>query len=209
VRRARPRHDAQGLGSARRSEGGAAAALALGLVLVACACGGGDAGDTPGGAADLPGTVPDGVVYADPPTGALPAHAFSAELLDGTGIRAAELWAERPLVLVFTASWCGLCAESHREAAAAVDEYGGAVALLGIVTEDDAGGALEYADELDLGHPIAVGPERVWLNYAAREPPVVVVISRGGKVVRGWPGGVSRAILGRRLGQLVTRTASR
>lgn len=172
-------------------------------MLVACACGGGDNGDTPGGAADLPGTVPTGVVYADPAAGALSAPGFSAELLDGTSINASDLWAQRPLVLVFTASWCGRCAELHRAAAAAVDEYGEAIALLGVVAEDDAGPALDYADELDLGHPVAVAPERVWLNYAAREPPVVVLISRGGKVLRGWPGGVAREELARRLGELV------
>jgi thiol-disulfide isomerase/thioredoxin len=192
--------------STPRGEGGSAAALALGLLLIACACAcGGGGGDTPGGAADLPGTVPDGVAYAEPPADALAAPRFSAKLLDGTSISAGDLWAERPLVLVFTASWCERCAELHREAAAAVDEHGDAIALLGVVAEDDAGAALDYADELDLGHPIAVAPERVWLNYAAREPPVVVLISRGGKVLRGWPAGVAREALARRLGELVAR----
>jgi thiol-disulfide isomerase/thioredoxin len=201
VPRARPRHDA--LRSATQSEGGgAAAALALGLVLVAAACGGGS-GDVPGGAADLPGAVPEGVAYAKPAADALRAPRFSAELLDGTPIIASELWSDRPVVLVFTASWCGRCAETHREAAAAVDEHGDAVSLLGVVAEDDAGAALDYADKLDLGHPIAVASERVWLDYAAREPPVVVLISRGGKVLRGWPGGVPRAVLDRRLAELV------
>jgi thiol-disulfide isomerase/thioredoxin len=170
-------------------------------------CGGGDDG-TPGGAEDLPGTVPEGVVYADPPAGAPPAPGFSAKLLDGTSITAADLWTKRPLVLVFTASWCERCAELHREAAAAVGEHGDAIALLGLVAEDDAGAALDYAEELDLGHPIAVAPERVWLNYAAREPPVVVLISRGGNVLRGWPGGVAREVLARQLGDLVTSPAA-
>jgi peroxiredoxin len=152
--------------------------------------------------------VPEGVRYAATPAGAPPAPAFSAQLVDGAAIKVSDLWARRPLVLVFTASWCGLCAESHREAAAAVDEHGDAVALLGIVTEDDAEAAVDYADELDLGHPVAAAPERVWLNYAAREPPVVVLISRGGKVLRGWPGGVRREVLGRRLRELVVRPAA-
>jgi thiol-disulfide isomerase/thioredoxin len=183
--------------------------LLLGLVLVASGCAGGD-DDTPGGAADLPGNVPEDVVYADPPAGAPPAPGFSAELLDGTPVSATDLWTERPLVLVFTASWCERCAELHREAAAAVDEHGDAIALLGMVAEDDAGAALDYAEELDLGHPIAVAPERVWLSYAAREPPVVVLISRGGKVLRGWPGGVAREVLARQLRDLVVvRAASR
>jgi peroxiredoxin len=197
------------LRSTRLSEGGGvAAALTFGLVLVLVACGGAGGDDVPGGAADLPRAVPEGVAYTKPPAAALPAPAFSAELLDGTPIKAADLWAERPLVLVFTASWCRRCAESHRQAAAAVDEHDDALALLGVVAEEDAEAALDYADDLDLGHPIAVASERVWLNYAAREPPVVVLISRGGRVLRGWPGGVEPRELARRFGELVTEPAA-
>ena len=61
------------------------------------------------------------------------------------------------------------CREIHRAAAEAVDGRDDAVALLGIAGTDDADAA-DYAEELDLGHPLAVAPERVWLSYAAREP---------------------------------------
>ena len=179
--------------------------LLLAAVLALSACSGDE--DTPGGEADLPPPVPAGVVFAQPPQSALPAPDFSASLLDGVPVRAADLWRDRPLVLVFTASWCGRCAGVHREAAAAVDAHADAVALLGIVTEDDADPARDYAEELELGHPVAVAGERVWLNYAAREPPVVVLVSQGGKVLRGWPGGVDRAVLARRLDELVERPA--
>jgi peroxiredoxin len=171
-------------------------------VLAVCACGGDD-GDVAGGAADLPGPAPAGVVYATPPEAALPAPDFAAELVDGTPVRASQLWAQRPVVLVFTASWCERCADLHREVAAAVDERGDELALLGIVPEDDAEAARDYADELDLGRPLAAASDRVWLNYAAREPPVVVLVSRGGKVLRGWTGAVDREVLDRRLGELV------
>jgi thiol-disulfide isomerase/thioredoxin len=172
-------------------------------VLLLGGCGGG--GETPGGAADLPGPVPQGTVFRDPPAGALPAPPFSAELLDGTTVRAADLWRDRPLVLVFTASWCESCRRVHRTVAHVVDGRGGAVALLGIVPEDDRDPAIDYADELDLGYPVASAGERVWLDYAAREPPVVVLVSQGGKVLRGWPGGVEAGELSRRLGELVSR----
>ena len=70
----------------------------------------------------------------------------------------------------------GAAPTSHREAAA----RGRRIRRCGRAARDSRRGrrrepALEYADELDLGHPIAAGPERVWLNYAAREPPVVVL----------------------------------
>jgi thiol-disulfide isomerase/thioredoxin len=177
----------------------------LGLALALPGCGGD--GGTAGGAEDLPPPVPEGVRFVEPPPNALAAPEFSPQLLDGTRIDAAELWRERPLVLVFTASWCGRCAGVHREVAAAVDEHGDAVALLGVVAQDDEAPAREYAEELALGHPVAVAGERVWLNYAAREPPVVVLVARGGKVLRGWPGGVDRAVLARRLDELVERPA--
>ena len=173
--------------------------LLLALLALA-ACGGGD--ETAGGAADLPEPVPAGVTFAEPPAAALEAPDFTAELMDGTAVTASELWRDRPLVLVFTASYCDRCADIHREVARAVEEHDGAVGLLGIVGEDDVGGGREYAEELDLGHPVAVADERTWLNYAAREPGLVTLVSRGGKVLRGWPGGVTAAELRPRLEEL-------
>ena len=105
-------------------------------------------------------------------------------------------------MLVFTASWCESCKRVHRTVARVVDRRRDAVTLLGIVPEDDRDAAVDYAGELDLGYPIAAASERVWLEYAAREPPVVVLVSRGGKVLRGWPGGVEASELSRRLGEL-------
>jgi cytochrome c biogenesis protein CcmG/thiol:disulfide interchange protein DsbE len=200
VQRARPRHDSRRVIAATTERARAAAAAAVLAVLGLAGCGGG--GETPGGAADLPGPVPQGTDFRDPPANALSAPPFSAELLDGTRVRAADLWRDRPLVLVFTASWCESCKRVHRTVARVAHRRGDAVALLGIVPADDAEAARDYASELDLGYPIAVAGERVWLHYAAREPPVVVLVSRGGKVLRGWPGGVEAGELSRRLGEL-------
>jgi thiol-disulfide isomerase/thioredoxin len=125
--------------------------------------------------------------------------------VDGTPVQASDLWNDRPLVLVFTASWCEACKDVHREAARAVEEEGGAVALLGVVPADDVEGARAYADELDLGLPLASASDEVWLGYAAREPPLVALVARGGKLVRGWPGGVDEDTLRQALGELVAR----
>jgi peroxiredoxin len=166
--------------------------LLLAAILVLASCGG-DEG-VAGGAADLPGPVPEGVQYVEPSASALPAPDFSAELVDGTPVTASELWRERPVVLVFTASYCDRCREIHRAAAEAVDGHDGAVTLLGVAGTDDAD-AGDYAEELELGHPLAVASERVWLSYAAREPGLVVLVGKDGKVLRGWPGGATAAEL--------------
>jgi thiol-disulfide isomerase/thioredoxin len=180
-----------------------ACALLVALALLAApACGGGSDGEVAGGGADLPGALPEGVAFRDAPAGAPPAPEISAELVDGTPVTASELWADRPVVLVFTASWCDRCADIHRRAAELVDGRPG-ITLLGVVPADDAAGAREYAEELDLGYPVAVGDERDWLNYAVREPPAVVLVAPPGNVVRGWPGGVEPAMLARSLDELV------
>lgn len=175
--------------------------LVLLAVLALAACGGDD--EVAGGAADLPGPVPDGVEYAEPPASALPAPEFSAELVDGTRIRGSELWSDRPVLLVFTASYCDRCRDIHRVAAEAVDARDGSAALLGLLGEDEKAAGAEYAEELDLGHPVGIASERVWLNYAAREPGLVVLVGRGGEVVRGWPTGVTAAALSNALDDLI------
>ena len=110
--------------------------------------------------------------FAETPAGALPAPDFTAELVDGTEVTASDLWRDRPVVLVFTASWCERCRGVHRDVAAAVVADAPGAALLGVVGEDDLEGAAEYADELDLGRPGRCGAaSRTWLDYAAREPP--------------------------------------
>jgi len=174
----------------------------LALLLPLAGCGGDD--DVAGGAADLPGPVPAGVEFAKPPASALPAPEFDAELVDGTAVRGSELWADRPVLLVFTASFCERCREIHRAAAEAVEGFGGAAGVVGMLGEDDASAGAEYADELDLGHPVAVADEKVWLSYAAREPGIVVLVSKGGKVVRGWPTGATAAELESALGDLIS-----
>jgi cytochrome c biogenesis protein CcmG/thiol:disulfide interchange protein DsbE len=126
---------------------------------------------------------------------------FSARLVDGATVRASDLWKDRPVVLVFTASWCKTCRDVHRSAAEVVKRHEGA-ALLGLVPADDARPAADYAADLDLGEPLAAADDKVWLDYAAREPPVVVLVAPGGTVVRGWPGGVDEAVLDKALDDL-------
>ena len=186
----------------RRPRRACALLLAVPVLLAAVGCAGGDSGgEAHGGASDLPGPLPGDVAFRDAPDDAPPAPDFSADLVDGTPVTASDLWDDRPVVLVFTASWCDRCADVHRRAAEVVEEHDG-VALLGVVPGDDAEGAREYAQELGLGYPIAVGDEGVWLDYAVREPPAVVLVAPPGKVLRGWPGGVERTVLAQRLDEL-------
>lgn len=181
----------------------AARALALGIVvlLVAVACSGGEDEEAFGGAEAMPGPVPAGVTFVDDVEGGVRAPDFSVDLIDGTAFTASDLWAGRPVVVLFTASWCEACKAEHEKVAEVVAEREG-VAMVAVVPADDAEPAAEYATELQLDHPVAVGTDDVWLNWAAREPPLVVLVAPGGTVIRGWPGGVEPQALAEELDAL-------
>jgi thiol-disulfide isomerase/thioredoxin len=188
----------------------AARALALGLVvlLVAVACsGGGDDDESFGGAEAVPGPVPADVTFVDDVEGGVPAPDVSVDLIDGTAFTASDLWKDRPVVVLFTASWCEACKAEHEKVAEVVAKHEG-VAMLAVVPGDDAEPAAEYAKELELDHPVAVGNDDVWLNWAAREPPLVVLVAPGGTVIRGWPGGVEPQALAEELDALYERATS-
>lgn len=200
-------------GEARRFALLVAAAFVFGVVVLIAGCTGTDAGagtegGSDGGIVDLPGPLPSDVSFRKPPRGALAAPDFSVVLLDGTSVTASDLWDDRPLVLLFTDSSCDACADVHREVADTVSEHDGAIALLVLVREDDIGGAREFAEDQQLNHPIGIGDERVWLNYAAEEPPLVVLVAPGGKVLRGWPGGADAGDLDAQLDELYVKSPS-
>ncbi len=173
------------------------------LLLAAAACSGEDDEQAYGGADAVPGPLPSGVEFAEPPAGGVPAPDFTAELLDGSELTASDLWDDRPVVLLFTASWCEACKEQHRQVAETVAEHEGA-ALLAVVPGDDAEAARDYAAELEVDHPVAVAGEQIWLDWAAREPPLAVLVAPGGTVVRGWPGGVEPGVLAEELDSLAS-----
>ena len=164
------------------------------LVLVA------GCGRTIGGAGDLPGPLPEGVAFEDAPADDVAAPDFTLDLVDGTPVTASDLWSDRPVVLVFTSSWCVACAEVHREVAAVVERHGDTVTLLAVSGEDEPDAVVEYARDLGIRHPVTVDEDGgVWLSYAVHEPPLVALVAPGGGLLRGWPGGVDATTLDREI----------
>jgi thiol-disulfide isomerase/thioredoxin len=176
--------------------------LLAALLLAACT---GD-GSTPGGATSLPGPLPEGVAFHEAPEGAPPAPVFTVDLVDGTPLTVSDLWTSRPAVLLFTASWCAHCAELHAEIAALVEGYDDAVALLAVAGEDDLESLTRYVQDLGLDHPVALESDSAWLKYAVREPPLVALVAPGGRILRGWPGGVEADVLAEEIDALIDRS---
>jgi thiol-disulfide isomerase/thioredoxin len=127
---------------------------------------------------------------------------FTLKLLDGKSLDATTAWRDRPVVVVFFASWCSRC-DGLRSV---VDEYGDAVGFVGIAGQDKPGVVKAWIDDQDVEYPFGIDPDlAIWRRYAVRTPPAVVLIAPGGKLVRGWPGGVDADTLKAELGRIVRR----
>jgi peroxiredoxin len=178
--------------------------LALLLVLLAAGCGGSDA-PRDGGRGTLPGPLPSGVTFAAPPSTAV-APPFSLSLLDGTRVKAASLWKDRPVVVFFFASWCSRCAQQQKALAPLVDDYRDVVTFVGVGGQDKPAAVRSWLDAHDVTYPVGIDASlNTWKHYAVRQPPAVVLIAPGGKLDRGWPDGVTGDVLTAELKRLVRR----
>lgn len=177
--------------------------LVLALLFTAAACTSTPAA-TPGGRQALPGPV-DGELALRPPAADTPtAPDFTATLTDGTPVTASELWAQRPVVLTFLSSWCTACAEQQDALSELARTYQDRVVFLGVAGEDKPDELAAYLTAHRVDYPVVIDQElTVWRDYAVREPPAVVLISRGGRLLRGWPGGLAAPALQAQLNTLV------
>ena len=184
----------------------APAALALAAVLAACSA---SDGDGPDGPASTPGPAPDGVEFRAPPAGTPPAPAFELPLVDGDVVDTAEQWAQRPLVLTFVESSCEPCREQQQEINEVAADYGDVVLFLGIAGTSEPDDVREYVGENDVAYPVGTDPSgEIWLQYGVDEPPLVVLVSRGGRLLRGWPGGIGGDDLREQIEALLVRPDS-
>lgn len=143
-----------------------------------------------------------GTTYVTAPSTAPPAPAFELELLDGSTLDLAEQWADRPVVLVFFESWCELCARQQPDITALSEEYRDTVLFVGVGHESSGADATEFTREHDIDHPVGLDPTgEVWRRYRVDEPPLVALVSKGGRLVRGWPGGTTE--LGKQIRQFL------
>ncbi|SBT44171.1 TlpA family protein disulfide reductase [Micromonospora narathiwatensis] len=185
----------------------AAAALALVAALSVAACSDGAPArpePVPGGAKALPGPVPQGLALRPTPSGVPGAPAVTGPLTDGSRVAFADLWADRPVVLVFFTSWCDQCAQRQDALSELARTYRDKVVFVGVAGEDKADDLHRYLREHRVEYPVVVDDDgAIWRSYAVREPPAVVMVAKGGALLRGWPGGVDAPTLDGKLRELV------
>lgn len=141
-----------------------------------------------------------GTTFVAAPSTAPPAPAFELELLDGSRLDLAEQWRDRAVVLVFFESWCELCARQQADITALSEEYRDTVLFVGVGHESTRADATAFQREHDIDYPVGLDASgEVWRRYRVDEPPLVALVSKGGRLVRGWPGGTTE------LGQQIQR----
>lgn len=176
------------------------AACAAAVILSACS-------STPAATGELPGAVPDGVVFREPPAGAPPAAGFELALVDGRTLDVPGEWEERPVVLVFFESWCTLCQEQQESINDVVADYRDVVLFVGIANLSEPADVEQYVADNDITYPVGIDTTgRTFLNYAVTEPPLVALVSKGGQVLRGWPEGISGEELQEQIEQLAVES---
>ena len=169
------------------------ACLAATFLVAALLTGCSSAADSPDeSAAALPGPVPDDVSFRAPPKTAPAAPTFDLTLLGGDTLSAADQWADRPVVLIFFESWCEICKEEQPALNDLVEKYQDVVLFLGIAGMSSEDEVRQYVEDNNLAYPVGTDASgKIWLRYAAEEPPLIALISKGGQLLRGWPGGLS------------------
>lgn len=176
-----------------------ALSLALALGLSACTSPAPQgAAPLAGGSASVPGDLPPGTSYAEVSEG-VPAPESTLHLLDGTTLDLADFH-DRPVVLVFFASWCQWCTDNQEGLNELASSYGDTALFVGVTGTDGAPEASAYLEEHAVPYPVALDPElTVHRAFAVDEPPLVAVVAPGGHLVKGWPGGTGLDTLGETL----------
>jgi peroxiredoxin len=173
-------------------------------MLALAACDGGKQQAPAGGAGTLPGPVPAGLALRPVPPGTPSAPVFTGTLTDGTAHAAADLWSERPVVLLFFSSWCTTCAERQGALGELARGYRDRVVFVGVASEDEPAELDTYLRAHRTEFPVVVDADgTISRSYAVREPGAVAVVAKGGALLRGWPGGLDASTLDTRIRELL------
>ncbi|BCB77757.1 TlpA disulfide reductase family protein [Phytohabitans flavus] len=180
------------------------AAVLLAVVIALGACSDPEPPAPAGGATALPGPVPTGLALRPVPPDTPGAPVFTGALTDGTNLAVADLWAERPVVLLFFSSWCTTCAERQDALSELARGYRDRVVFVGVVTEDEPAELDAYLRTHKAEFPVVVDADgTISRSYAVREPGAVAVVAKGGALLRGWPGGLNASTLDQRIRELL------
>ncbi len=96
------------------------------------------------------------------------------------------------------------CGAQQDTLAALGEQYGDKVAFVGFAGKDTKEKLRPWLADHKVSYPVGIDPDlKKWRQYAVETPPAVVLVAPGGKLLRGWTGGVEREVLEDELAALV------
>lgn len=136
-----------------------------------------------------------GFTATSPGAASTVAPAFDLPLLDGGRVTNADLGG-RVAVINIWASWCPPCREEAPALRRAYERFAAEpVAFLGVIRDDTAGDALEFASEWGLDYPHAEGDRAFFSDFGARGIPTTIVLDAAGRIVARHFGPISESRL--------------
>jgi cytochrome c biogenesis protein CcmG, thiol:disulfide interchange protein DsbE len=113
------------------------------------------------------------------------APTFDLTRLDGRGrLDLASVRGKKPIVLDFWASWCVPCIQESKRLEAALKQYGGRVAFIGVNTKDFAPDARSWQRKHGITYPsVRDGGGNVLEKWGGLPIPRIFFVARSGKVV--------------------------
>ncbi len=112
-----------------------------------------------------------------------PAPRVSGATFDG-GTLELGLPGDAPTLVVFWATWCGVCRQEMPKLVKLLNERPGAVRIVGVNVDTDVSAARRFLDEAPLPYPNVSDPALVVADaFAATATPTLILIDRGGNEI--------------------------
>lgn len=127
-------------------------------------------------------------LFKDPLLGS-PAVDFVSTDLDGNEIRLSDFRGEKPVLLVFWATWCGFCAKELPDLKIFTDRHKEDLKIFAIASGETEDTIREYAKEKEINFSMLLDEKReIWNAYLIRGTPNHVLIDKDGNITILRPG---------------------
>jgi len=121
---------------------------------------------------------------------------FEAEDVYGNKFVLSDFQGQKPVLLIFWATWCGYCAKELPDLKAFTQRYREAIQIIAVVSGEPGPTIKEYIQKKEVNFLILADDQRkIWNQYLVRGTPSHFLIDQDGKIVMLLPGLASLANL--------------
>lgn len=127
-------------------------------------------------------------IFKNPLLGS-PAVDFVSTDLDGNEIRLSDFRGQKPVLLVFWATWCSFCAKELPDLKIFTDKHKEDLEVFAIASGETKDTIKEYAKEKEVNFSMLLDEKReIWNDYLIRGTPNHVLIDKDGNITTLRPG---------------------